>query len=232
MLLNPYRFESEPPPPEIGDVLLLLHFDEANGATTFVDSSTYGRAQFARVNTFNTTSSSPKWGAGNATVSSGYLTYQISGDDFKYVDGEDLTCEFWVNFASTADVMVMGVGDTSFSYEWLFTLYEGSPSLLVYDSTNNPYFVEDLSFTFATGTWYFVQFVKDGSDLKLYINGTLRSTVAATNGFYRVTGSNFHIGRRYDFYSTSLVCRFDELRFTRDGVQSSDLPAGPFPNPT
>lgn len=232
MLLNPYRYDSGPPPPPVGDVTLLLHFDETSGST-FLDTSTYGWEHTTAVATINGTSSGPRWGAGCCSISNGYIAYPDFVDNWRFHDDSDTTFEFWANFSALSDVMVMGVlNTTSGNYEWIFTLYEGSPSLLIYDTSSGIYFVEDLTFTFSTSTWYFIQFTKDGSDLKLWVNGALRATVPFTTGFKRETGARFVIGRGFDFYSTPLSCKLDELRVTQGGVQSSAVPTGPFPNPT
>jgi hypothetical protein len=158
---------------------------EANGATTAT----------ARSGTPNGTyTNSPTLGVGSlvgdtdtAASLDGVDDYINFGDNFDYSGTASFTTEFWINpTAATASYRRILSKEESGGRGWHYELDNntaGTPNRVYFcreDASN----VDDCASTGSTGlqagTWYHIVSTYDGSNLRIYINGSLIATTPST----------------------------------------------------
>jgi len=164
-------------------LVLYLAFNESSGSTA---TDTAGGADATLFN-------SPTFGAGqfaNAISMVGGSTQYGTGDDSALPAGtSDRTVALWVYTASPgADGGVFGYGalsaDQSFGLQ-LINAGGDNYTLLVYGRVN------DLSFsiTLPSEEWHHLAVTYDGSDVSVYLDGSLEDTQSSPGGWSTTTGS-------------------------------------------
>lgn len=158
---------------------LLLHGDGTNGSTTITDSSTTPHTMTANGNAQITTTS-PKFGTGSILFD-GAGDYVSTPDsaDFAFGAG-DFTIDFWVNYTNlptagnyqchigqwnslaTDDGFITLIHNTAGSYTYEF----------FYTTDGATYKTGSFATTPSTATWYHVAFVRSGTGLYCFVNGT------------------------------------------------------------
>ena len=183
-----------PPDPYWNSVSFLLVGNGANGTSTnIVDSS---KNNFAVTNVGSTVISTAqnKFGSGSVLFNgtSQYLTC-ASNTAFAFGTG-DFTVEGWVyQSANNAYSSFLEIGDHQFTTGAIYlvnnasvrtaTVYSGG----FYNSQSLP----------AIGQWYYVAYVRNSGNLRIYVNGVSSSSTAFSNN---LTASTFTVG-----YSTSTI---------------------------
>ena len=211
---------------------LLLHFDGANGSTTFTDSSPNALTVTANNATISTSNTMSGFGqVGSFTGSSSYLTVP-SSSPFIFGTG-DFTIEFWLYLNSSSGVQVI-YDSRPISGGGLFpTIYYTANSVRYYQSQAD----RITSSAISLNTWYHVAVVRSSSVTRMYLNGTQTgSSYADTNNYSCGTGrpwigadsfnggsapANFFNGKLDDLRITNGVARYT-ANFT--------VPTAPFPN--
>jgi hypothetical protein len=170
--------------PYFSNVVLLMHFDGANGATSFTDVKGHAVTPHGSA-ALSSTTSAVGGGSGHFDGSSAWLSLAYS-DDWNFYAG-DFTVESFVNFTG-------GVAGQTLSP--VFSQFWDGPNShgwwqLGYDRANpgNDLIPGTLEFTFsltgsdevppaatwtpAANTWYHVASVRHGSDFLFFVNGAL-----------------------------------------------------------
>lgn len=183
-----------------GDVLL-LHMDGADAGTTFTDSAT-GKTVTA-VGNAQTKTDQKKFGtaSGYFDGSGDYLSIPTS-TDFDFGSG-DWTVDCWVRPDLSTGRTILGSGQG-------IIYIENSTSVSVYSnwSTVNKFTIPALS----ANTWYHIAVVRDGANLRLFIDGTLVGTkIAAASYNFSTTTTIGSYTRSAEFYRGYI----DELRVTK-----------------
>lgn len=186
------------------DPVVLMHFDGADGSTTFTDESglvwtKYGDAQID-------TAQSKFGGASLLLDGTGdYLTTPATAS--LAFGTNDFTVECWVRTAVTAAKLIIGCYANS-SQGWSLNT----------DSSNYPYFnctgdgidVQS-SQALSTNTWHHLAVTRRGSALRIFIDGVLKGS--ATNSESAICPGVVRIGRLSDsFTSLDWNGHIDELR--------------------
>lgn len=208
-ILNPYRFTTTPPPPPPGgdehfaSVVLLMHFEGADGSTTFTDSSTANRAMTA-VGSTQIDTAQKKYGNAAGLFSSSSLTAAAS-NDFSF-GTNDLTLEFFLRY------------NTNASFQVPFSLNDSTANLLRIQSGNTVLFIaggvtifSNSITTLANGVWYHLAITRSGNTWRLFVDGTIALTATAS----ATVGGNFML--RIGDYSAGNFLNgwLDEYRITK-----------------
>lgn len=77
--------------------------------------------------------------------------------------------------------------------------------------------------TLSTGTWYHLALVDDGSNLKLYVNGTQEDSTTAYTGTFTPTRSCFGGARQSGSYINMLDGQIDDIRVYNTELTSAEL---------
>lgn len=172
--------------PDFASVLMLSRFDGSNNSTTLVDSSSYGRTITAQANAKLTTSYK-QWGTASLALDgSSYASTTGAGA----IGSGDYTVEFWVYVTSFSNAYMTAMGSfaSSNSGQW---------QLLCNNNQNLTWFGPS-AFSAAyvpltTGAWAHVAFVRSGSTLSSYKDGS-RVATATDTANYTGNGS-FWVGQ-------------------------------------
>jgi hypothetical protein len=189
--------------PQFNYVTALLHGDGASAGTnnTFLDSSTNN---FAITRTGNVTQGS------FAPYSTLWSNYFNGSSDYLYIADNaafnfgtgDATVEFWFNSPGTSnnypgvissvDYNVAGSASIRFDN----TGYKGKAFMYI-NGGGDP--VISSTSTIAYNTWNHIAIVRQGTSLKLYLNGALNTTVTISAGLgWYLSASGLRIGRGFD----------------------------------
>ncbi len=192
---------------------LLIHSDNSDGSTSFIDSSGRGHSITTSGTVTHSTSTSK---FGNSSLNfedSGYLSVTDS-NDFAF-GSEDFTIDLWFNVNSSCTgsnnigLMSMGTSntnratfgigdcDTSLNFYW----YEGSMSLS--------------GGSVSKGTWYHTAVVRSGSNFSLYLNGVRKASATSSSSF--TDYSTFYVGRSIEDANPTpyMYGHIDEFRITK-----------------
>jgi hypothetical protein len=204
---------------------LLLHFDGANGSTTFTDSAVPPHTLTAFGNAQISTAQSKFGGASGLFDATGdYLTAPHSGD-FSILG--DFTIECFVRrTASGRDTIASKYTGTSNG----FAFSVGATDLLSMTLGTGSYISAISAATVPVGSWVHVAASKQGSTLRVFIDGVLGGTLAIT-GTVADSSSDLYIGREPLDTSRDFGGYMDEFRFVRGiAIYTATFtpPAAPF----
>lgn len=220
--------------PHWAKVASLLHFDGADGSTTFTDqrSRVWTPAGSAQIDT----AFSKFGGASGLFVAPG--SYISTPHDSALAADGDFTVEAWCRPLELGRHMTIackrpsGVGEADW---WLHLLGTTNRFRIVTWGPSGSTACEGL--TVATvGTWYHVAAAKQGTTWRLFVNGVLESTDPEPS--YTPGGSALYVGRDPSASGTAGSTRdwngsIDDFRITKGIARyTSDFtpPAAAFPN--
>lgn len=223
-------------------ILLLMHFDGAVGASSFLDSSVYRRA----LTTTGTPRISDDVSLDGSTVGKflgGAGNYITTANDplFDFVT-EDFTIEMflWVS-PSNGVAMIFGNTDlfspTALGY--YLNISNAQPNFYVYKSDGN--LLSMLGLAMSYSAWHHLAVVREGPALRMYVDGGFVASGDLEATTIEPSGEVIKVGGNPTGVFTGFTGYIDELRVTRGlaryqgitpGVNGSfTVPATPFPNP-
>jgi hypothetical protein len=187
----------------VANTSLLLKCDNAGiyDATGKNDLVTYGNAQVS--------TGQKKYGTGAMYFdgTGDYLTIP-SNQNFVFGTG-NFTIEAWVNptvGGTWRSIVACRAGLYTTSTEWVFGVHSSG---YLYFYTDGQKF--NTTSTIYDAIWYHIALVRNGSNLMLFINGTIQQTVTHTQN---LTFSSCSIGSNYD--GTEVFTGYiDDLRITK-----------------
>jgi len=194
---------------------LLLHFNGTSGSTTITDSS-YSLHAITANGTAQISTASPKFGSGSLYLDgSGHLTSPYNGDF--YFGGDDFTIDFWIKRADQSGFRSILTNQNSGGY-WGFAIdLTGSSQIRInnWNGQSADFDIYSPSITLNTGQWYHLAFVRSGSTITIYVDGTSVAT-GSCSGLLGTTSSELKIGSRYDNYpSFKFYGYLDEIRISK-----------------
>lgn len=205
------------------DVTSLIHFDGANGGTTFTDQKPI---TWVRTAGAVTSTAQFKFGTASMSVSGGYVT----ADDALSASGfgtGDFTIEGWFYATSTATRgvfdSVLGSSAASIALGW----DQGSTVWQIYF---NGSVYSSSSTSITLNAWRHFAMVRSGSDLVVYINGV--ATISVTGATANLSYTDMNYGAYFNG-SFPWVGYIDECRITKGVARyTADFtpPSAPFPN--
>lgn len=198
-LLNPHRFGGGggSGDPYWSDVVSLLHFEGANGSTTFTDvkGKTWGRfgtdAPVISTTQAKFGSSSMLVNPASAVRSSGMETGPSS--DFDFGTG-DFTIEWWQRWTSLSTPLYQcafqrgygvagGITLVTGNSDGLYGFYIGAPLVLVCSESTPP----------TTGVWVHYALTRSGNDFTIWRGGAASAT-GSNSSSISAAGKNFAVG--------------------------------------
>jgi len=207
--------------PYYSAVSLLLHFNGANGSTTFTDSSSNNLTVTPTNATISTTQSKFGGASGSFNGTNAFLSPgSASASQFDFGTG-DFTVEGWFYFNSFGGANYAPL----FANSYLF--YVGaSGEVLVFNGSSNV--VTGTAGDVSLNSWTHIAYSRSGSTLRVFVNGTQKAsaTVSASIG----TSASNYIGRYGSVYLNAYI---DEIRVTVGLARYTanfTVPSAPFPD--
>lgn len=220
------------------NVSLLLHFDGANGSTTFTDSSPSPKTISRFGNTQISTTQSRFGGSSGLFDGSGdYLsTPASSGGPFDF-GGGDFTVETFVYMTAADGVQecIAAVCNTAGGGPFALAIVTATRSLKgTWQNSEGTYTNIESTTQVPLNAWCHTAFVRNGSSLMLFIDGALVAS-GSGSGTQNAPNSAFTIGRFGDYTSDDRYFNgyMDEFRVTKGVARYTSAftpPAYPFPD--
>ena len=212
--------------PYFGYNSLLLHMDGSNGSTTFTDSSSNALTVTANGNAQISTAQSKFGGASAAFDGNGDWLSSSTNSALVFGTG-DFTVEFfarWNSFSSYNSLYDSRSGGGSAAGFIILTSSAGV--LSVYSGTT---FVVS-STALSANSWYHVACTRSGSNLRLFIDGSLAGSATYANN---LTDGNLIVGKTNEALSNYFNGYMDDLRITKGVARYTAAftpPTTAFPN--
>jgi hypothetical protein len=203
--------------PYADNVSLLLNGNGTNGITTFTDSSSYGHTVTPVGNAQISTAQNKFGGASMAFLGSGSDRATISDNVAFQYGTDDFTIEMWVYITSfgngfTPIVKWNGSGTSSGTRFGITINSSVINTDTGYVATLNYTTVQ--SITNSLNTWYHIAFVRSGTSLYIFRNGTLHRQAAISSSQSFTASGNVTLGSYPDAYTTGNGY-IDDLRITK-----------------
>jgi hypothetical protein len=176
----------------------LLHMDGADASTTFTDET--GKT-WSPVGTAQIDTAQKEFGSGSGLLdgNSDYITTPDNAD-FTFGSG-NFTLDFWVMFGSVvqADQVFYSHGITAApGYSDMIMQFNDSSShkirMLINLGTGWDLEFSGAKTDWATGTWYHIALVRNGSDFAVYVDGTKDGTGGTSAGTLRTPDTVVYVG--------------------------------------
>lgn len=187
--------------------VLMLHFDGADGSTTFTDSSLTTPHTFTRANAVAITTAQSKFGGACLDkAQNGYITCPGNAD-FDFGTG-NFTIDFWVRFNTTTRGYCV---DQQTNYGTII-ITPSSGLVEIYDISSG-HIINAGATAFSTGVWYHIALVRNGTSWVVYRDGTSYVSATSSSAFGNSTSALF-IGSAGNG-SWQINAWFDEMRFSK-----------------
>lgn len=208
------------------DVAILTHFNGNNDATTFTCLETLGPGRSVSLYSgCKLKTAQKKFGTASINFVAASSHYAATTTDSLWqLANYDFTIEFFVYFTSVpgagAYCGLMGFTHQNASASSFQIMYGGTEKFFFRYSTNGTSLTNltgFTSFTPSTSTWYHIAFVRSGTSLDLYIDGTKQTTQSIGSAtLYYPSGQAFYLGvcQWSDSQNKHLDGYLDELRIT------------------
>jgi hypothetical protein len=191
------------------NTVLLLHSDEPDNCTTFIDSGVGAYCPHTIATQGTPTHKSTKYAIGTASSiylngTTSYLT-SPNHDDWNF-GSSDFTIDLWVNFTTIPFYHYYGHGNMTYGmwgngyaasigagFNWMFISQTENTIAFVWpDGTINTATMPSGQWT--ASTWYHVAAIRNGNVLRLFINGLLIGSFDVTGKSTGSTAYNLKIG--------------------------------------
>lgn len=185
--------------PDFASVVLLMHFDGADGSTTFTDNSSSAKTLTAVGNAQLDTAQQRFGTASGLLDGSGDYVSAAASTDFEFGSG-NVTIEGWLRLSDVANFSVFYTEDGN-------TSLHVDADRWVWRANNTNVFVT--ADTIPANTWFHFAFVRNGSTSRVYRDAVMVAT--GTSVDCANSNSAIRIGTGY----LSLTGHIDELRITK-----------------
>lgn len=200
---------------------LLLHFDGSNGGTTFTDSSVFGHA-ITRDGDAEISTAQSKFGGASGYFDGTGDGLQVPTDPSLDLKDGDFTIEAWIYPTSVSGSRwVCGrMGDAD--YAFFLQLTSGAPEFFYYAEGESGIF-DVTGSALTVNQWAHVAVVKNGTSLRLYVDGVQQDEVEASIAM-NPSSENIFIGREPPTAPTAqddFAGYLDEFRISRTAVYTT-----------
>jgi Concanavalin A-like lectin/glucanases superfamily len=199
--------------------VLLLHFEEGNGATTVFDKSIRGRASTANGNAVVTTGTS-KFGTGSAYFdgTGDFFQFNSSNSDWNFGTG-DFTVECWVknSLSGVDNKHIVGNFVSNFSFTWVLRIVNSVLYWVYVDFLGTT--IVPLIGTIAVNDnqWHHIAATRASGTLRLFVDGVLDGSVAHSIDYTASTSARASVGADAISRVTArdYIGYIDEVRVTK-----------------
>ncbi len=192
------------PPPFTG-VALLLHMDGTNGSTTFTDSSSQALTVGPNGDVQISTAQSVFGGA--SALFDGTGDYVEISDSSLDLDTGDFCVEGWIRFTAITDGVALVNKGASGTGGWTLYYYSGTLYFGVPYSSN----LVEGAWAATTGVWYHLACTRQGTNLRLFLNGALLGTATDSSNITSATPCRIGQSHSGDFFNGYI----DEVRIVK-----------------
>jgi len=210
MMVSPYAFAAAGggPDPYFSNVILLMGFNGADGSTSFVDESSYGRTVSAFGNAQIDTAQS-KFGVSSLLLdgSGDYLTLPDS-NDWDFGSG-DWTVELFVRLNTTGNMAFLGQANAATG--WQFMRESNTLRFNAYAGGQYQAYETGGTWTGPTGQWFHIAADRSGNTWRVYRDGVRVFSGTRSNAISNSTDV-MKIGRGF---SSDFNGWMDEIRITK-----------------
>lgn len=195
--------------PYFSNVVLLMHFEAANGSTTFIDSSLANRTFTANGNAQISTTEKKVGTSSMAVDGSGdYIITNSASEDFNFGTSTDFTIEGWVYVISGGSSGTSSNWFTTTSRSYYFGLYLGY--IAIGNGVTN-ISLSYINFAPYLDKWTYVTHSRSGANNYIFLNGVLQQTASNAS-----LGSNDSLNIGRDPYFGPLMNGYiDDVRITK-----------------
>ena len=238
MIINPYIFGGGGP---VLSFVSGLHMDGSDGSTTFTDQA--GKTWTAFGDAQIDTAESKFGGASGLFDGTGDYITTPDNSDFE-LGPSDFTIEGWFRAAgypnndagsyTSSMISKDKAGDRGFYFYLDGTSSSFTGIGFVAFSDNSTFGIAVSSSTIALNTWYHVAVCRNGSDLRIFLDGVTQYTSGVWSTTVQDTTGPLTMGaQNYDAtYKGEYNGHLDDWRLTRSALYTGDFtpPASAFPN--
>lgn len=231
MIINPYAFGAGvATDPDFASVVSLLHFDDADGSTTFTDQKSKTWTAVGNAHIENTQS---KFGGTSGEFDgSGDVITTPDHADFDFGSG-NWTVELWVYHTVTNQNALLIYKGNAGEYA-PFGLQIANNQANFFCSTSGTAFEFNSGVTgsVATNTWTHLALVRDSTTMRPFVDGTAQATGSLTGALY-VNTRAVAVGARSSLAESPLTGFIDDFRVTKGVARytgSFTPPIAPFPD--
>jgi len=233
-LLNPFWYPSGVvTDPFFANVVLLLHCDGANGATTLTDSSNAHHTVTSNGNHMLTTAQA-KFGSASldCQVTGGGRAASADSSDWHFGAGP-FTVECFVRptiaLSGVRGLVAQFGGSSNLGWE---LYYNGNNVVVAYSTTGTNNLGPTAAYTPTLNTWIHIAADRDsGNTLRIYADGVVLSSLAAAGTLFDSTRT-LTIGNDENA-SRAFTGQIDEIRITKGVARYGGAftpPTAPFPD--
>ena len=194
---------------------LLMHFNGANGSTTFTDNSPSPKTVTSNNGAAISTAQS-KFGGGSGFFDGTDDYLSINYNSAFNFGTNSFTWESWIypTNISGIDGIYATSGGSGVNPKFVIHLNAGTPSIHYNNLTNGNDIYTTATSTVSINTWTHLAFVRNGSNWTWYINGNSAGS-GTNNTNITFTSQPTYIGYGGEAYFTPFNGYIDELRVTK-----------------
>lgn len=222
--------------PNFANVSLLLHFNGANGSTTFTDSSSNNLTVTA-VGTGQISTAQSKFGGASGLFGSGGNYATVPSSSLFDFGAGDFTIEFWYYTSQTGtqhQLFARAANQTGSLSPIFIERKTGNTIGLSWTSDGTNWVFDQLggSTTLAANTWHHIAVTRTSGTFRIFINGVLDYTNSSSTASIQAGGDVVAIGRWPKYANSNGPYYIDELRITKSARYTANFtaPSAAFPD--
>lgn len=215
------------------EVALLLHMEGADASTTFTDSSTNGFTPTQVNDQAQIDTAQKKFGVSSGLFQGNSDRVEFTDATFQNINaGSDWTFEGFLRRSATGVYHAIAGSGSIFSgiHRTSFQVFSDD-RISYFDTRTTPEtsFIKGTT-TLAAATWYHFAYVKEGNEIRIYLDGNLEATGNQTSG--KSASNLFAISLNCGPSPSYMNGHLDELRLTIGTARydgNFTPPAAPYP---
>lgn len=213
------------PEPAINGTVVFYHFDEVGGPVAADSSGNgYHGTLYGTPRVSGKVGSALQFGSANSRVEMPRLNENLANDIFQ---NQKISIDAWLYpTVLNSGAIYQIVGDGAFGLKCLrLQINDGQVEFLLHDGASDFQTIIRSTASLGVNTWTYVAVTFDGSDARIYLNGTLESSLSIPfpiqepfNPFYIGVVTTTSFG--YDNYFSGII---DELRISNVVLSDSEI---------
>lgn len=214
--------------PLFSNVVLLMGYEGADGATTYVDESIANHS-FVNVGTAQIDTAQFKFGSSSLLIAAAGDTIRSTDSndwDLSDANSDQFTVEAWIRFNGTAGTQAIASQWGRISQRaWCFRFNSGT-GLGFLTSTAGSAITNTIegAWSPSTGTWYHVATDKDATGkVRLYVGGAMVGSSTPADSTIFASSQDLRVGSIEDAVTGNVIWSFDgwidEIRITKGAAR-------------
>lgn len=198
----------------------LLHFNGANGSSTFIDDAGHSFLRYTHISQANSVldTSIKKFGTASLRVTAKSYIYHSATSDAE-VGAGNFTLETWVYPTSSATSRLIAGNGSDPSFESYSLLLNSSGNVTFSLSSDGNTLTQISGPVLTLNTWSHIAGVRSGNNIYLFVNGILVSSGVFNGSCYNM--GPFRIGSGDNI--NNFIGYIDELRLIKTDMYTSNF---------